>query len=389
MYSKVILKEEKENFIYRRHKWIFSGAIKSVVGKISDGEIVKVVGKNDKFLAVGQYYNSSISVRILSFEDVLIDDFFWEKRLNNAYNYRKNILGIPNNETNAFRLVFGESDGLPGLIIDVYDDVAVIQCHTVGMEKSINQISKALLTLPIKFSAIYRKSPNDENKSKNDGFIYGSLDKELVIFENLKKFLIDFETGQKTGFFIDQKVNREILQTHSSNKRILNLFSYTGGFTVYSFAGGAKEVVNVDVSENAIKTLEKNVNLNYGKTKNNVNIVSDCFDFLSKEKSKFDIIIVDPPAFAKNINKLDNAVIAYRKLNESAMRLLNPGGLLFTFSCSQVVSREKFQQAIFVGATNMRQNLRIVNNLYQSPDHPIDLFQLETNYLKGFVIAFE
>ncbi len=388
MYPKIILKQEKEAFIFRRHKWIFSGAIKSTEGKPADGDLVTVVGSKGNFLAVGQYYKASIAVRILSFDDVPIDKAFWHKRFAEAFQYRKQVLGLPNNETNAFRLIFGESDGLPGLIVDIYDDVAVVECHTAGMEANIEHITDALLALPMKFTAVYKKSPGENGKTKQDGFVYGSCDRELVILENFKKFLIDFETGQKTGFFLDQKRNREILHRYAKGKRVLNLFSYTGGFTVYAHDAGAKEVVNVDVSANALAVLDKNMHLNFGNSRQNTNVVSDCFDFLSKEKSKFDLIIVDPPAFAKTVAKQDNAAHAYRKLNETAMRLLEPGGTFFTFSCSQVVNLERFQQAIFVGATNLHRDMRIVEHLYQAPDHPIDLFHPETSYLKGLVLAF-
>lgn len=388
MYPKIFLKEEKTASIYRRHRWIFSGAIARKDKKINDGEIVEVVDNKGDFLAIGHYFSGSIAVRILSFENEIIDKKFWTKKILNAFNFRRNVLNLPNEATNAFRLIFGEADGLPGLIVDIFDDLAVIQCHNIAIYNAIDEISEVLQNLPLKINHIFNKSQNLLVNMK-DAFIFGKCENNKIIIENSLKFTVDFVEGQKTGFFLDQKINRNFVKQYAANKRVLNLFSYSGSFSVYALAGGATEVTNVDISEIAINSAKKNISLNFEDSRKTNNVVSDVFEFLKNEKSKYDLIIVDPPAFAKNVGKEQNALQAYRKLNEAAMRLLAPNGLFFTFSCSGVVSREKFQQSVFIAATNNKRSCKIVANLYQAPDHPIDLFHPETNYLKGLLLSFD
>ena len=388
MYRTIRLKEGKEASIHRRHQWIFSGAIDFIDKKIQNGDVVEVVDSKNQFLAIGYYYNSSISIKILTFNKETIDHVFWKEKIKRAFFYRYKSLNLPNASNNAFRLINAEGDGIPGLIVDIYDDLAVVQCYNDFILNNIEKIVAALKNLPIEIKHIYNKSKNTLRNSV-DGFIEGKCNNDKVILENGLGFEIDFMEGQKTGFFLDQRENRKFVEQLSQKRKVLNLFSYTGAFSVYALSGQADEVVSVDISQTAIDLARKNVEINFGKTPKAKFVISDVFEYLQNEENRYDLIILDPPAFAKTMDKQDIALQTYRKLNEAAMRLLEKNGILLTFSCSQVVPRDRFKQATFVAAANIKRNCRILKNLYQYADHPIDLYHQESEYLKGFAIYFD
>ncbi len=389
---KITLRPGKEQSIMRLHPWIFSGAIQKMSDTPKEGDIVQVYSANNDFLAIGHYQMSSIAVRILSFENITIDQSFWNERIDSAYNYRK-LLGLTEStETNCYRLVHGEGDNLSGLVIDFYNGTAVVQCHSAGMYRHLDNIIVALKqTMGNKLTAIYNKSestlPFKSGIECKDGLLWGEISTELAR-EYDNTFFIDWIQGQKTGFFIDQRESRRLVETYSKGKSVLNTFCYTGGFSVYALRGGANKVVSVDCSARAIELTEKTVGLNYPKA-NHESVVSDTFKYLDNNKDEFDLIILDPPAFAKHNKVLNQALQGYKKLNMKAIQQIKKGGILFTFSCSQAVSKEEFRKSVFAAAANTKRKVRILHQLTQPADHPISIYHPEGEYLKGLVLEIE
>lgn len=392
-YSKVILKKSKENSLYRRHPWIFSGAIATMDKGIKEGDIVELISSEGIFLAIGYYQIGSIAVRVLTFEKKEIDQEFWNTEVQSAYNLRL-ATGLANNpNNNVFRLIHGEGDGLPGLIVDYYAGTAVVQFHTVAMFLAKNQIIEALkLALGDKLTAIYNKSektlPFKADVSHEDGYLFGETH-DFKALENGLTFNVDWLEGQKTGFFIDQRENRSLLEKYSKGKNVLNMFCYTGGFSFYAMRGGANIVHSVDASARAIEVTNQNVALNFPNDKRHESYVEDAFKFLDTAENKYDIIILDPPAFAKHKNVLDNAIKGYKKLNKRGFEVIKPGGIIFTFSCSQVISKDTFRQTVFTAAANVGRKVRVLHQLEQPTDHPVSIYHPEGEYLKGLVLYVE
>jgi 23S rRNA (cytosine1962-C5)-methyltransferase len=408
--SKVFLKKGKEEPVRRFHPWIFSGAIaKMTVNhkemQIPDGDLVEVVDYKNQTLAVGYYNDGSIAVRILSFNpDETIDAEFWQKRLQNAYNYRKRLDLTDSDTTNAYRLVHAEGDGLPGLIIDIYNETAVVQCHSIGIYRQINAIADALkMVFKDKLKAIYDKSSETlpppyvaQNSIKND-YLFGEITTPAIVLENGNQFAVDWITGQKTGFFLDQRDNRALISRYSKGKTVLNAFCYSGGFSVYALKAGAKSVHSIDISPKAIDLTDKNIVLNFElnselntlKTINHESTAVDVLQFLKDNKAVYDVMVVDPPAFAKSMSKRHNAVQAYKRLNAMALRQITEGGILFTFSCSQVVDRQLFYDTIVAAAIEAGRKVRVMHHLTQPADHPVSMFHPEGSYLKGLVLYVE
>ncbi|HON52820.1 MAG TPA: class I SAM-dependent rRNA methyltransferase [Bacteroidales bacterium] len=387
------LKPGKEQSVKRLHPWIFSGAIASYSGNPQEGDIVSVFSSTKEFLALGHYQKSSIAVRILSFSQEFIHQEFWNKRIASAFEYRKTIGLVDNLQTNCYRLVHGEGDNLPGLIIDFYNGVAVLQMHSVGMYKHMNNIVEACKTvLGERLQAVYNKStstlPFKAETDNVDGLVWGNVHTTQV-HEYGNTFVIDWEKGQKTGFFIDQRENRKLVELYSKDKRVLNTFCYTGGFSVYALRGGAHQVVSVDSSLRAIELTNEAIELNFPLCSNHIAMTEDVFDFFQTNTQKFDVIILDPPAFAKHNSALNNALQGYKRLNMKAMEHLAPGGILFTFSCSQVVTKEDFRKSVFAAAANCKRSVRIIQQLTQPADHPISIFHPEGEYLKGLLLHIE
>jgi 23S rRNA (cytosine1962-C5)-methyltransferase len=393
-YSKVILKNGKDEALKRFHLWIFSGAIQRIEGNVTDGSIVEVYSSRNEFLCMGHYNDGSIAVRIFSFEKTDPDKEFWVKKLSAALNYREKLGLTDNNKTNAYRLIFGEGDGLPGLIIDYYNGTAIIQCHSYGMYLHHQIISESLIEIYGKrLNAVYLKSreslPSKFADEVIDQYLYKNEEPDHIILENGLKFYIDWEKGQKTGFFIDQRENREILLKFSKNRSVLNTFCYTGGFSVYALHAGAALVHSVDSSASAIELTDNNVALNgFGESLHKL-FKMDVMDFLVHSQDTYDVIILDPPAYAKHLKTRHKAMQGYRRLNETALSKINKGGFLFTFSCSQVVDSQLFRSTIQAAAIQSKRNVRIVAQLSQPADHPINAFHPESEYLKGLVLFVE
>jgi 23S rRNA (cytosine1962-C5)-methyltransferase len=358
-------------------------------GKPVEGDLVDVYDNYDTFLAVGHYAPSSISVRILSFEQVNPDISFFREKIKMAIDYRKAIGIFDNPEINVFRLIHGEGDGLPGLIVDYYNGIAVMQTHTIGFYRLRKEITSILTDLlKEKIVAVFDKSegtlPHMAGITGINEYLYGDAG-PVIVTENGYKFKIDWTTGQKTGFFIDQRDSRNLLEKYTSGKAVLNMFGYTGGFSVYAMKN-AGLVHTVDSSAPAIKLADENINLNYGDDKRHTSFAIDAFSYLNDIKDKYDVIILDPPAFAKHNNALDNALQGYKRLNMKAIEQIKPGGIIFTFSCSQVVTRENFRKSVFAAAANTGRSVRILHQLSQPPDHPVNIYHPESEYLKGLVI---
>jgi 23S rRNA (cytosine1962-C5)-methyltransferase len=392
-YSKVFLKPKKEESLLRFHPWVFSGAIQSIDGNPEEGDVVEVYGANGRFLAVGHYQIGSIAVRVLSFEPTIIDARFWEERISIAYRLRQELklAGVEGNDT--YRLVHGEGDNLPALIVDMYAHTAVMQAHSVGMHRARHDIAEALKhVLGESLQNIYYKSettlPYKANLGSEDGYLYGG-EAEDIATENGLKFHVDWHKGQKTGFFVDQRENRLLLEKYAKGHSVLNMFCYTGGFSFYAMRGGAKVVHSVDSSAKAISLTNKNVELNFPGDSRHKAFAEDAFKYLENMGSNYDLIILDPPAFAKHKNVLHNALQGYRKLNAIAFEKIKPGGILFTFSCSQVVSKENFRLAVFSAAAQSGRSVRILHQLTQPADHPVNIYHPEGEYLKGLVLYVE
>lgn len=388
----ITLRPGKEQSVKRIHPWIFSGAIAKISGEPEEGDLVHVYSAEKEFLAVGHYQKSSIAVRILSFEDIEINQEFWNERIDSAFNYRKQLGLVNNSETNCYRLVHGEGDNLSGLVIDFYNGTAVVQCHSVGMFKNRDCIVKALQqTMGEHLTAIYNKSegtlPFKAGIENKDGLLWGEIKTENAL-EYGNTFFIDWIQGQKTGFFIDQRENRKLVEHYAKGKSVLNTFCYTGGFSVYALRGGAEKVVSVDCSARAIELTDKTVAMNFPNA-NHESVVSDTFKYLDNNKDEFDLIILDPPAFAKHGKVLNNALQGYKRLNMKAIEQIKKGGILFTFSCSQAVSKEDFRKSVFAAAANTKRKVRILHQLTQPADHPINIYHPEGEYLKGLVLQVE
>lgn len=390
---KLYLKAGKEQSVKRFHPWIFSGAIAKTIGNPAEGDIVHLYSNTNEFLACGHYQPDSITVRILSFENEQINTDFWKKRLKTAIEHRKTCNLYNSDNTNVFRLVHGEGDFLPGLIIDFYNGVAVIQCHSGGMYLSRKEIAQALKELMgDKLNAVYNKSdgtlPFKFQRDESNGFILGQSAEEIEVTENNYKFLVNVVEGQKTGFFIDQRENRQLLSTYCHQKDVANMFCYTGGFSVYALGSGARSVHSIDSSAKAIELSTRNAELN-NFNQNHHTYTEDVLKFIDNIDQKYDVIILDPPAFAKHKKNLNNALQAYKRLNAKAIKAIRPGGILFTFSCSQVVTRDDFRRSVFAASANTGRQVKILHQLTQPPDHPISIYHPEGEYLKGLVIRVE
>lgn len=393
MYNNIYLKPGKEESLKRFHPWIFSGAIHHIDDGVMEGDIVRVLTSSGNFIAVGHWQKGTIAVRVLSFDDEVIDEHFWEERIRSAFIMRKSIGIADNPDNDTYRLVHGEGDNLPGLVVDCYGRTAVMQAHSVGMHVCRQQICNALLkVMDDKIDNVFYKSettlPFKANLGEENGFLYGETTDNIAI-ENGLKFHIDWLRGQKTGFFVDQRENRNLLQRYSHGRKVLNMFCYTGGFSVYAMRGGARIVHSVDSSAKAIELTRQNVNMNFPGDKRHEAFCEDAFKFLDSCDRIYDLIVLDPPAFAKHRSALHNALRGYIRLNVKGFEKIKSGGILFTFSCSQAVSKENFRNAVFTAAAQTKRKVRILHQLHQPADHPINIYHPEGEYLKGFVLYVE
>ena len=393
MYKQIYLKRGKEESLKRFHPWIFSGAIHHADEGIEEGEIVRVITSSGEFIAIGHYQIGSIAVRVLSFQDTIIDDNFWHERLKEAL-YMRLAIGIADNPDNdTYRLVHGEGDHLPGLIIDCYGKTAVMQAHSVGMHVCRHTITKALLdVMGNRIEHVYYKSettlPFKADLGQENGFIYGGTDNNICI-ENGLKFHVDWLKGQKTGFFVDQRDNRSMVERYAHGRSVLNMFCSTGGFSVYALRGNAQLVHSVDSSAKAIELTNANVALNFPGDVRHHAFCEDAFKYLDEHDRLYDLIILDPPAFAKHRGALHNALKGYTRLNLKGLERIKKGGILFTFSCSQVVTKDNFRNAVFTAAAQAQRRVRILHQLHQPADHPINIYHPEGEYLKGLVLYVE
>jgi 23S rRNA (cytosine1962-C5)-methyltransferase len=391
---KIQLKPHRDDAIRRFHPWVFSGAVHRTDGEPKDGDVVEVFDRSGEWLATGHYQDGSICVRIISFDYQVIDTNFWIKKIQNAYDFRqKTHISSRPELTNCYRLVHAEGDGMPGLIIDIYGDTAVIQCHSIGMYKSRKDITSALIhVFGESLKAVFDKSKESLPKKFalgiENAYLFGTAGNQVVV-ENGCKFKIDWEGGQKTGFFLDQRDNRQLLGKYAKDKTILNAFCYTGGFSIYGLLNGAKRVDSVDVSAKAIELVNQNVTLNGDFDAVHSAYADEVLEFLKNNKNVYDVMIVDPPAFAKSLDKRHNAVQGYKRLNVMALEQIAPGGILFTFSCSQVVDRQLFYDTIVSAAIEAGRQVRVMHHLTQPADHPVSLFHPEGSYLKGLVVYVE
>ncbi len=388
--GKITLKKGKEHSIERFHPWIFSGAIQTLEGAVEDGGWVEVKSYKGKVLGFGHYQNGSIAVRMLSQETETPSQHFWVDKLRAAVTLRA-AAGLPASSINAFRLIHGEGDGLPGLIIDLYDSVAIMQAHSVGMHIDRHAISEALQqVLGEGLKTVYYKSqstlPGKMRSADQDEYLFGMTAVPHVITEHGNKFFIDWEEGQKTGFFLDQRENRKLLGDFSKGKHVLNTFCYTGGFSVYALQAGAALVHSVDASEKAVALTRKNIDLNGFNSNYHTSYAEDTFDFLKDKQGQYDVIILDPPAFAKHRDARHQAVKGYQRLNMEAMKAIKSNGILFTFSCSQVVDRQLFYDTIVSAAIQAGRQIKVLYHLAQPADHPVSIFHPEGEYLKGLVL---
>ncbi len=393
-YKKVYLKPGKEESLKRFHPWVFSGAIARIEGEPEEGEIVDVFTSKKEFIACGHYQVGSIAVRVLSFTQQEIDRDFWRQKLQVAKDLRVALGLIGNPENNTYRLVHGEGDNLPGLIIDVYDHTAVVQAHSAGMHVFRMEIAEALSEVMGDIvQNIYYKSETTlpfkaDLLARENGFIKGGSP-ENVAMENGLKFHVDWLKGQKTGFFVDQRENRHLLERYSKGRNVLNMFCYTGGFSFYAMRGGANLVHSVDSSAKAIDLTNENVQLNFPGDPRHQAFAEDAFKYLDRMGDQYDLIILDPPAFAKHRDAVRNALRGYTKLNAKAFEKIRPGGILFTFSCSQVVNKDNFRNAVFTAAAQSGRSVRILHQLTQPGDHPVNIYHPEGEYLKGLVLYVE
>lgn len=390
MEIQITLKKGKESSLQRFHPWIFSGAIAKATGEPSEGDVVAIYDSEKNFSARGHVQIGSIAVRVLTFKDESIDHQWWCERIRNAFSVRKALNLTDNKQTTCYRLIHGEGDMLPGLVVDIYGSTAVIQAHSVGMYMSRTAISDALREVYGKrLKAVYDKSsgtlPYNADLNAEDSYLFGEECGDAVA-ENGNLFAVNWHSGQKTGFFIDQRNNRELVKRYSKGRNVLNTFCYTGGFSVYALRGGAVHVDSVDSSDKAVVLARENVKMNFGDDAPHNAITADVFDYLKDINDKYDLIILDPPAFAKHHKVLGNALQGYKRLNAKAFQQIKPGGILFTFSCSQAVNSEQFRNAVFSAAAIAGRKVRILHQLTQPEDHPVNIYHPEGEYLKGLVL---
>lgn len=399
MNPKIVLRRGKEESLMRRHPWIFSGAVDRIEADseeaIREGIVVDVCTHGGEFIARGHYQIGSIAVRVLTFDDEPIDSRWWHERIARAYDVRRTLGYIGDKDTTCYRLIHGEGDSLPGLVVDIYNTTAVVQCHSCGMFRSRREICEAIRAVyGEQITAVYDKSsqtvPPKAGLGAVDGYLWGtSKHASEVVLEHGQKFLVNWEEGQKTGFFLDQRENRELVKRYAAGRTVLNTFCYTGGFSVYALAGGAREVCSVDSSERAVELARDNMILNFGEDAPHEEVAADAVTYLKDIGSKYDLIILDPPAFAKHHRVLGNAMQGYKRLNARALSQIKPGGILFTFSCSQAVSKELFRTTVFSAAAIAGRKVRILHQLTQPADHPINIYHPEGEYLKGLVLYVE
>lgn len=396
MRTKIYLKKGKEESLKRFHPWIFSGAISHSIGEPVEGDVVDVFTHEGDFIARGHCQLGSIAVRVLTFEEEEeIDAKWWETKVKSAYTMRGR-LDIYNEKTDCYRLIHGEGDNLPGLIVDIYGDTAVFQAHSIGMYLYRKEIADAIISvMGSEIKAVYDKSsgtlPKKTDIEVHDGYLHKEAGEKSsgVVIENGLKFNVDWVKGQKTGFFLDQRENRELVKHYSKGKRVLNTFCYTGGFSIYALSGGATQVTSVDSSGRAIEMASKNVELNFGSDAPHDGVVVDALDYIKNIGSEYDLIILDPPAFAKHRDAISNALKGYRRINASAISQIAKGGILFTFSCSQAISKEQFRNSVFSAAAMAGRKVKILHQLTQPADHPVNIYHPEGEYLKGLVVYVE
>lgn len=389
----LILAPGKDRAVLRRHPWIFSGAVRKRVGTPQEGDIVDVISADGKWLAAGHFQDESIICKVLSFDTPDVDPAthpeFWEDRVRQAVEYRRRLGFFDLKDTNVFRMVHAEGDFLPGLVADYYNGVLVLQAHSVGMHRTFPLLAK-LFAQELQLTSIFDKSSTTlPGGGVEDRYIWGEEPTEWEIVEDGNRLLINFFEGQKTGFFVDQRENRHLVGTLAPGRRVLNCFGYTGGFSLGALRGGASYVETVDISKKAIALCDRNVALNFGEDAPHKGVVADVLQYLDTVSDQFDVIILDPPAFAKNHRSLQQGLKGYRNINQKAMEKIRPGGLLLTFSCSQAVSRDDFQTMCFTAAANAHRKVRIVRQLPHAMDHPVSIYHPEGEYLKGLLLYVE
>lgn len=391
--KQVYLKKGKEESLHRFHPWIFSGALQRLDEGIEEGDLVRVITADGKLIALGHYQTGSIAVRVLSFEDRDINDDFWRTRLQSAWNMRRAIGLLDRPDNNTFRLVHGEGDNLPGLVIDCYGKTAVIQAHSIGMHRCRETICRILLEVAApRIENVFYKSettlPVGADAESANGFLFGEAADD-VAEENGLRFHIDWEKGQKTGFFIDQRDNRSLLESYAKDRSVLNMFCYTGGFSVYALRGGARRVHSVDSSAKAVDLARANVEMNFPGDRRHEAFCEDAFKFFEEHDDPYDLMVLDPPAFAKHRSAVTHALKGYTRLNFRGLQRIQPGGILFTFSCSQAINKDQFRAAVFTAAAQARRRVRILHQLHQPADHPVNIYHPEGEYLKGLVLYVE
>ncbi|HKR06005.1 MAG TPA: class I SAM-dependent rRNA methyltransferase [Bacteroidia bacterium] len=391
-YPKIILKKGKERSLQNFHPWLFSGAVEKQDKELTEGCVAEIFSNDDKYLATAHFHHGSIVARVLSFEKCEIDQQFFDQKIQKAFELRKHLRLTDSDETTVYRLINAEGDGLPGLIVDIYNNTAVIQTHTAGMFESKDFTKNALLNIPgLHLKAVYDKSANSMEKhsgiESKDSYLFGEKENNIVA-ENGIKFSVDWKEGQKTGFFIDQRENRKLLMHYSKNKKVLNTFAYSGGFSLYALQAGAALVHSVDSSKKAMEWANENVDLNFQNALHEY-FALDTFDFLKRGAENYDVIILDPPSFAKHLSAVDKATIGYRNLNYEAIKRINKNGILFTFSCSQAIDKNLFRKIVFMAAAQAKRNVKVLHQLSQAPDHPVSIYHPEGEYLKGLVLYVE
>ena len=391
MRAKLHLAPGKDKAVMRRHPWLFSGAVRRVEGNPKEGDLVDVVAADGRWLAVGHYQSDSIICKVLSFDTQQVDESFFRERLQSAVAYRERMGFFAEADTNVFRLVHAEGDFMPGLVCDWYNGVLVMQAHSVGMHRLFPMFSELFVDLLGKhgIKSVFDKSSATVPGGCEDGYVWGTEPAEWEISEHGNRLLINFFEGQKTGFFVDQRENRHLVETLSAGRRVLNCFGYTGGFSLGALRGGASYVETVDISKKAIELCNRNVQLNFGEGASHKGVVADVLKYMDEVDNQFDIIILDPPAFAKNHRSLQQGLKGYRNINQKAMEKIQRGGLLLTFSCSQAVSRDDFQTMCFTAAANAHRQVRIVRQLPHAMDHPVSIYHPEGEYLKGLLLEIE
>ncbi len=393
MHAEIKLRRGKDESPKRFHPWIFSGAIQHKPNDLLPGDVVEVLDFKGNYIGTGLYSDGSIAIRLISFEQTNIDSEFWETCIANAWNYRNTYVFPYFADTNTYRLFYGEGDGIPGLVLDVYGKTAVFQAHNLGVYKHREAIAQAIIKVSGgSITAVYDKSkealPQDHSHGVNNGYLIGDNGAEGLVTEYGNQFKVNWVEGQKTGFFIDQRENRKILASYAKDKTILNTFCYTGGFSIFALNAGAKAVHSVDVSAKAVALTEENVQLS-GFSNQHEAHVADTFDFLKANDNTYDIIVLDPPAFIKNIKKRHKGLIGYKRINEMAIRQIKKGGLLFTFSCSQAMTKQLFQSTVMAAAIEVGRKARVIQHLEQPTDHPSNIYHPEGEYLKGLILEID